>query len=66
MVNNNDLQRVEEICDTLPAGFAGRLDTDLDQNVLGGPVLPAVVGGHSQLVHVLFAVVQFLCVLDVA
>lgn len=50
--------------DTLPAGFAGGLDTDLDQDVLGGAVLPTVVGGHRQLVHVLFAVAQLLCVLD--
>lgn len=56
--------RREESFDTLPAGFAGGLDADLDQHVLGGSVLSAVVGRHSQLVHVLFAVAQFLCVLD--
>lgn len=50
--------------DTLPAGFAGGLDADLDQDVLGGAVLSAVVGGHRQLVHVLLAVAQLLCVLD--
>ena len=50
----------------MPAGFAGGLDADLDQDVLGGAVLPTVVGGHSQLVHALFAVAQLLCVLDEA
>lgn len=50
----------------MPAGFAGGLDADLDQDVLGGTVLPTVVGGHSQLVHALFAVAQLLCVLDEA
>lgn len=50
--------------DTLPAGFAGGLDVDLDQDVFGGAVLPTVVGRHRQLVHVLFAVAQLLCVLD--
>ena len=59
-----ELHRVEESFDTLPAGFAGGLDADLDQNVLGGTVLSTVVGGHGQLVHVLFAVAQFLGVLD--
>ena len=49
---------------TLPAGFAGGLHADLDQNVLGGSVLPTVVGRHRQLVHVLFAVAQLLRVLD--
>lgn len=52
--------------DTLPAGFAGRLDADLDQHVLGGAVLPTVVGRHRQLVHALFAVAQLLRVLDEA
>ena len=61
-----ELQRLEESFDTLPAGFAGWLDADLDQDVLRGAVLPTVVGGHSQLVHALFAVAQFLCVLDEA
>lgn len=50
--------------DTLPAGFAGGLDADLDQDVLGGTVLSTVVGGHRQLVHALFAVAQLLGVLD--
>lgn len=54
------------VCATLPAWFAGGLDVDLDKDVLRGPVLPAVVGGHRQLVHALLAVVEFLCVLDVA
>lgn len=60
------LQWVEESFDTLPTGFAGWFDTDLDQNVLRGTVLSTVVGGHSQLIHALFAVAQFLCVLDEA
>lgn len=50
----------------MPAGFAGGLDADLDQNVLGGTVLSTVVGGHSQFIHALFAVAQFLRVLDEA
>lgn len=58
------LQRVEGSFDTLPAGFAGGLDADLDQNVLRGTVLSTVVGGDRQLIHALFAVAQFLCVLD--
>lgn len=49
---------------TLPAGFAGGFDADLDQDVFGGAVLSTVVGCHRQLVHVLFAVAQPLCVLD--
>lgn len=51
--------------DTLPAGLAGGLDADLHEDVLGGAVLPAVVGGHGQLVHALFTVAEFLRVLDV-
>lgn len=65
----NVLSRIlckETACVTLPAWFAGGLDVDLDEDVLGGPVLPAVVGGHGQLVHALLAVVELLCVLDVA
>lgn len=50
--------------DTLPAGFAGGLDADLNQDIFGGAVLSTVVGSHGQLVHVLFAVAQLLCVLD--
>lgn len=50
--------------DTLPAGFAGGLDADLDQDVLGGAVLSTVVGGHCQLVHALLAIAQLLCVFD--
>lgn len=61
-----ELQPLEESFDTLPAGFAGWLDTDLDQNVLRGAVLSTVIGGHSQLIHALFAIAQFLCVLDEA
>lgn len=57
---------MEESFDTLPAGFAGGFDTDLDQHVLGGTVLSTVVGGHSQLIHVFLAVTQLLCVLDEA
>lgn len=60
------LQCVEESFDTLPAGFAGGLDADLDQNVLGGTVLSTVVGGHSQLIHAFFAIAQFLSVFDEA
>lgn len=51
---------------TLPAGFAGRLDADLDQNIFGGSVLPAVIRGHGELVHALFAITQLLCVFDEA
>lgn len=61
-----ELPRVEGSFGTLPAGFASGLDADLDQNVLGGPVLSTVVGRHSQLVHALLAVAQLLCVLDEA
>ena len=61
-----ELQRLEESFDTLPAGFAGWLDADLDQNVLRGAVLSTVVGRHGQLIHALFAVAQFLRVLDEA
>lgn len=61
-----ELQWVEESFDTLPAGFAGGLDADLDQNILRGTVLSTVVGGHRQLIHVLFAIAQFLRVLDEA
>lgn len=50
----------------MPAGFAGGLDADLDQNILRGTVLSTVVGGHRQLIHVLFAIAQFLRVLDEA
>lgn len=50
--------------DTLPAGFAGGLDADFDQHVFRSSVLSTVICGHSQLVHVLFAIAQFLCVLD--
>lgn len=50
----------------MPAGFAGGLYADLDQDVLRGAVLSTVVGGHSQLIHVLLAIAQFLCVLDEA
>lgn len=50
--------------DTLPAGFAGGLDADLDQNVLRGAVLSTVIGGHGQLVHALFAIAQLLRVFD--
>lgn len=50
----------------MPAGFAGGFDADLDQHVFGGTVLSAVVGRHGQLVHVLLAITQFLCVLDEA
>lgn len=53
-----------ESFDTLPAGFAGWLDADLDQNILRGSVLSTIVGGHSQLIHALFAIAQFLCVFD--
>lgn len=48
----------------MPAGFAGGLDADLDQDVLGGAVLSTVVGGHRQLVHALLAIAQLLCVFD--
>jgi len=52
--------------DTCPAGLAGGLDVDLDQHVLRGAGLSAVVGGDRQLVRVLLAIVQFLSVLNVA
>lgn len=55
-----------EHSDTLPTGFAGGFDADLDKHILGGTVLSTVVGSHSQLIHALFAVAQFLCVLDEA
>lgn len=64
MVPVGELQLVEESFDTLPAGFAGGLDADLDQNILRGAVFSTVVGGHSQLVHALFAIAQLLRVLD--
>lgn len=60
------LQHTEDCFGTLPAGFAGGLDADLDQNVLRGAVLSTVVGRHGQLVHAFFAVAQFLCVFDEA
>lgn len=60
------LQCTEDSFDTLPAGFAGGLDADLDQNVLRGAVLPAVVGRHGQLVHAFFTIAQFLSVFDEA
>lgn len=55
-----ELQQVQESFNTLPARFARGFDADLDQHVLRGAVLSTVVGGHSQLVHALFAVAQFL------
>lgn len=51
---------------TLPPGGAGGLDADLDQRVLRGPFLPAVVGCDGQLVLVFLPVAQLLCVLYVA
>lgn len=56
----------EESFHTLPAGLAGGLDADLHQHVLRGSVLSAVVGGHGQFIHALFAIAQFFCVLDKA
>lgn len=56
----------EESFRTLPAGLAGGLDADLHQHVLRGSVLSAVVGGHGQFIHALFAIAQFFCVLDKA
>lgn len=51
---------------TLPAGFAGGLDADLDQNVFRGSVLSAVISSHGELVHAFFTVVQLLRVFDEA
>lgn len=51
------VKQVGEHVDTLPAGFASWLDADLDQDVLRGAVLSAVVSGHSQLIHVLSVIV---------
>ena len=47
---------------TLPARGAGGLDADLHQNVFCRSFLPAVIGRDSQLVLVLFTIVQLLCV----
>lgn len=55
-----------EVFDTLPAWFAGGLDVDFHKNVLRCTVFTAVICGHSEFVHALLAVVQLLCVLDVA
>lgn len=51
---------------TLPAGFAGRLDADLDQNIFRGAVLPAVIRSHRELVHAFLAIAQLLRVFDEA
>lgn len=59
-------QCVQEAFGTLPAGLAGGLDADLDQNIFRGSVLSAVISSHSQLVHALFSIVQLLCVFDEA
>ena len=50
---------------TLPPRGAGGLDADLHQNVFCCSFLPAVVGRDSQLVLVLFTIVQLLCVFNV-
>lgn len=50
----------------MPAGFAGRLDADFDQNIFRGSVLSAVICSHGELVHAFFAITQLLCVFDEA
>lgn len=50
---------------TLPPGAAGGLNADLHQDVLRGSFLPTVIGGDSELILMLFAVVKLLCVFDV-
>lgn len=61
-----ELLRAERGSGTLPAGFAGGLDANLDQDVLRGAALSAVIGSHGQLVHAFFAIAQLLRVLDEA
>lgn len=51
---------------TLPPGAAGGLNADLHQNVFRGSFLPTVVGRDRELILVLFAIVQLLCVFNVA
>lgn len=51
---------------TLPPGAAGGLHADLHQDIFRGSFLPTVVGRDRELILVLFAVVQLLCVFNVA
>ena len=53
-------------CLTVPARFAGRLDSDDHLGVSLSAVLPAVEGGHPEGEQALALGVQRLCVLDVA